>query len=236
MIMATGDEGLQVAEVQRQLTEHWPTLSAATEIEETDDIVSLQIGDAMIILGKMPAPIPWSQLEGPCATSILWRNASEEVKQHTIHWIVTVNAGLPPVELSTLLTQATAAALAACPAAIGVYWGNATLIIPKHIFIDFAREILPQGPPLHIWVDFRVGKNSDETCAGFTAGMNALGHMEFEALESPEPPGELSRTVDGTGSLCCGERTSHPRWRHGGRRRRGAHSGRLQRFRIWPQR
>jgi hypothetical protein len=142
-------------------------------------------------MAKMPAPIPWSDLEGPCATSILWRNADTEVKKHKIHWIVTVNGELDPLSLSRLLTQATAASMAACEAAIGVYWGNATLVIPKNIFIDFAKDVLPHGPPLHIWVDFRVGKDSDTSSSGFTAGMKALGHMEFETKGSPEPPGEL---------------------------------------------
>jgi len=104
---------------------------------------------------------------------------------------VTISGEFDPVGLSTMLTQVTAAVMASCPATIGVYWGNATLIIPKPIFIDFAETILPEGPPLHIWVDFRVGRDSEKSSSGFTSGMVALGHMEFEAVNSPEPPGEL---------------------------------------------
>ena len=191
MIMLSTDSPIRAKDVQRHLAENWPELPAASGIEEKDDALSLQIGEASLIMAKMPAPIPWSDLEGPCATSILWKNAASEVKKHSIHWIVTVNGDLDPFLLSKLLTQATAAATAACEEAIGVYWGNATLVIPKDIFIDFAKEVLPHGPPLHIWVDFRVGKDSDTSSSGFTAGMKALGHMEFETQSSPEPPGEL---------------------------------------------
>ncbi len=197
MIMLTADVPIGVGDVQRQLAENWPDLPATTDAEEGEDSLSLQLGESFIVMAKMPGPIPWTELEGPCATSILWRNATEEVKQHKIHWIVTVNSDLDQVGNSTLLTKATAAALAACSSAIGVYWGNATLVVPKGIFIDFAKEVLPHGAPLHIWVDFRVGKDSEKTSSGFTAGMKALGHMEFETQHSPEPPGELHKRLMG---------------------------------------
>lgn len=191
MIMLNADDPIRGDDVQRHLATHWSNLPAATDVEEGDGTLLLQLGESSLIMARMPAPIPWTDLEGPCATSILWQNASEEVKRHTIHWIVTVTGELDPVATSTLLTQATAAAMAACPSAIGVYWGNATLVVPKDIFIDFAKEVLPQGPPLHIWVDFRAGQESENSSGGFTAGMQALGHMELEARNSPEPPGEL---------------------------------------------
>ena len=191
MIMLSGDAPLLAADVQRHLAANWPDLPAATEIAEGHGTLSMQVGAPSLIMGKMPAPIPWSDLEGPCATSILWKNAAKEVKAHTLHWIITVNGELEPVALSRLLTQGTAAALSACPAAIGVYWGNATLIVPRAIFLDFATDVLPHGPPLHIWVDFRIGQDSAKSSSGFTTGMQALGHMEFETQQAPEPPGEL---------------------------------------------
>ena len=103
---------------------------------------------------------------------------------------------LAPIELSTRLTQATAAFMAACPSAIGVYWGNATLVVPKALFIDFAQEVMPSGPPLHIWVDLRIGRDSEESSSGFTSGMAALGHMELETQKCPEPPGELRKRFE----------------------------------------
>jgi len=191
MIMLTGDTPIRVGAVQQNLSLNWPQLSIATQTKETDGTISFQIDETMVIMGKMPAPIPWRDLEGPCSTSFLWRNATHEVKQHSLHWLVTIMGNLEPVPLSNLLTQVTAAAMAACPPAIGVYWPNAALVIPKRIFIDFAKDVLPKGPPLYIWVDFRVGKDSEKTSAGFTHGMQALGHMEFETQQFPEPPPEL---------------------------------------------
>lgn len=201
MLMLTKDSPLETSALQRELATHWPDARAGFDpTQQSDDVIMLHIGDTQLILAKMPAPIPWSDLEGPCATSILWKNAAQEVKQHRLHWIITVMGELEPLELSTLLTQVTAAALLVCPGAIGVYWGNATLVVPKAMFVDFAREVLPEGPPLHIWVDFRVGKDSPQTSAGFTAGMTALGHMELETEQSPEAPDDLRERFTGLAS------------------------------------
>jgi hypothetical protein len=191
MVMLTADAPLAAKDVARELATLWPDLPRATKLEDRENTRSMQVGEALIALGKMPAAIPWNDLEGPCATSILWKNAADEVKRHKLHYIVTVMGELEPLEMSRLLTQATAATLAACPTAIGVYWGNATLVVPKGIFVDFSREILPHGPPVPIWVDFRVGRETEKSTAGFTAGMKALGHMELETNGSPESPGGL---------------------------------------------
>lgn len=191
MVLLQDDAELSAADIQRDMAAHWPDLEAPTDSKQQEGIVSFEIGSSSIILGKMPAPFPWSDLEGPCATSLLWPKAAEELKSHQIHWIVTVSGELDELELSRLLTQATASLMATCPSALGVYWANATMIVPKQIFIEFAQRILPHIAPLDVWVDFRVGKDGPHTSAGFTSGMRALGHMEFEAQGSPEPPGEL---------------------------------------------
>lgn len=191
MIMTTGTAPISAAEVAAIVAAKWPDVPPATEIEESENSLSLSFGQAFAVIARMPVPIPWTELEGPCATSLLWKNATEEVRRHTQHWLVTLMGVEEPIAQATLLTQITSAATAACPDAIGVYWGNATLVIPKAIFVEFAETILPQGPPLFIWVDFRVGKDSETSCAGFTQGMQALGHMELETEKAPEPPGEL---------------------------------------------
>jgi len=153
--------------------------------------LSFSLGSATAAMGVMPAPIPWSDLEGPCETSILWPEAADALKPHQAHVIVTIFAELDPMALSALLTQVTASVLATTPAALGVYWGSATLIIPKRLFIDFAVEVLPKAPALQVWVDFRVFPDGDRSSGGFTHGLAALGHMEFEAQKAPEPPPAL---------------------------------------------
>jgi hypothetical protein len=197
MVLCLDDKKPSVADVTREFATHFPDMPPATDVEEKDITMSFRIRADDIILAQMPAPFPWSDLEGPCATSILWKNAAAEIKEHKIHWIVTINAELEPIPLSERLTQATVALMAACPSAIGVYWGNATLVVPKALFTEFAQKIMPLGPPLHIWIDFRVGRDSEKSSSGFTAGMAALGHMELETQKCPEPPHELRQRFEG---------------------------------------
>jgi hypothetical protein len=186
--------------IGRDLKATWPSLPAVTALETKGSTLSFSVGQSSVILGRMPAPLPWSDLEGPCATSWLWPKAAEELKQHKQHLIVTVSDEQSPLARTKLLTQVVASIIATCPQTIGVYWGNATLVISPPVFRDFATKMLPGGLPLFIWIDFRVGPGENGKMAGFTHGMQAFDLLELETLNSLEPPGELRERFFG---LAC---------------------------------
>lgn len=191
MVTFPSEPEFAVAEIQNYLTSKWPELPTPSDVEEKDGTLMFTVGDDLVIYAIMPGPIPWSDLEGPCSTSLMWPDAKKELKQHKFHVIVTVNSQAEPIEIMTRLTQATAALMATSEAAQGVLWSHAMMLVKKEVFVDFATEVMPEELPLHVWVDFRVGQDGERSSGGFTAGMSMLGHMEFEAKESPEPPGEL---------------------------------------------
>lgn len=178
-------------EIQRDLRETWPSLPALGPLSRKDNVLTFDVGDAWVAIALMPAPIPWSDLEGPCATSVIWPHAEVDLKKHVAHIIVTVSSEEGPIERAKLLTQVCAAILATTQASIGVYWGDATLVIRKDIFRDFAVEILPDGLPINAWIDFRVGRNEEGLTSGFTTGLKALGHMELETENASDTPGDL---------------------------------------------
>ncbi len=184
--------------VKADLAATWPDLPTAGETEKSEKSIVFDVGDAMVTLTLMPGPIPWSDLEGPCQTSVLFPNAIEILKPHRAHLLIAILfKGQPtPVERSTLLTQVTASVLNVCEAALGVYWGNATMVIPKDLFREVAIESLPEPPGL-IWIDFRVGPNEEGSTSGFTCGMKALGLMELETENATESPGELRERFEG---------------------------------------
>lgn len=190
-VLINGDRPLTAAAFVADFRARWPDLPAPSEVEEDGLTLSCQIGFDDVIVGRMPAPIPWTDLEGPCATSILWKNATEQVRAHTEHYIVTVNAELGPIPLSALLTRVVASVLAATDGAIGVYWMDATLLVPRDLFLEFADRVLPLGPPLAIWVDIRAGHTEGGGSAGFTSGLAALGLREIEVAHASEKPSEL---------------------------------------------
>lgn len=178
--------------IKADYQQRWNVQLAPDDGQAEKDQIAFSVGDDHVIIALMRAPIPWSELEGPCATSILWPKAAEELKPHSGHLIVTVlRRDDDPIASSRMLTQACVSVLATCAEAPGVYWGNATLLVPSKLFQEFATEIMPSTPPIHIWVDFRVGPTGNGTSSGFTTGMRALGHMEFETENATDSPGEL---------------------------------------------
>src|SRR6186713_167825 len=62
--------------IQRDLKATWPSLPSLGKAEKKDITLAFSVGEASVILGLMPAPIPWSDLQGPCATSWLWPEAA----------------------------------------------------------------------------------------------------------------------------------------------------------------
>jgi Domain of unknown function (DUF4261) len=185
-VLMTEASAMSLSDLQKEISNHWPAISATELRDNEDGPLSFQWDDATVFLQMIKAPFPWSDLEGPCATSILWPKAKDELEDHKAHCLVTIMGELSPMEMSARLTQATAIALAACPNSVGVYWGNSTMVISKPMFRDFAIDVLPQETPYLLWVDFRVGAGNPSGTSGFTTGMEALGHMEFEAENVPE--------------------------------------------------
>lgn len=80
-------------------------------------------------------------------------------------------------------------ALSMAMIALGVFWTHAELVVQPPLFRDFAIEVLER--PLYIWLSLRAGKNAAGKTAGFTIGMESLGHMEFETEDASDSPGDL---------------------------------------------
>ncbi len=190
-VLFDDDPEISVTEIRKDLSDRWPQLPLGSGSERSDDTWSFRVGSTDVILAKMDAPVPWAELEGPCSTSLLWPDAESQLRDHRTHLVVTVSGELSSVELSTLLTQVTASVLATASSALGAYWGSATLLLPKAFFVDCATEMLPHSLPIDLWVDLRVGSDGGNHSSGFTTGLAALGHMEFETQDAYESPAEL---------------------------------------------
>ncbi len=177
--------------IQADLKATFPRLPPLGNAKKTDGTLSFKLGKSDVIMGLMPAPIPWSDLERACEASWLWPDAASVLKPHTQHLIVTLMDDGAVLKQCQKLSCVVASLLHTCPAALGVMWGKAGHLVSAKLFREFAVEMLPGGYPLYIWIDFQVGPGPDGKTAGFTRGLDALELMELETLNSPEPPGEL---------------------------------------------
>lgn len=138
-------------------------------------------------------PIPWSRLEGPCATAWYWPEAADRMKPHTDHLFLTLlDEHSRAIDRSFRLTRFAVAAVGAAPA-LGLVWGATGAVHDPAAFADLAARSSKTDLPLHLWVDFRVYQHDHAGRFGFfTTGMEALGHRE---LEVPAFEGDPQRLI-----------------------------------------
>jgi len=148
------------------------------------DVKMLTIGGHMATVAMMPAPIPWDDLEGPCATSWLWPDATEIMKAHKAHLIVAVMGDKGTrLEKTQLLTDLMVACIDTHDAA-GVYWGAGTVVHSPEFFIEWATDEDSAVLPVELWVEFRFQRNEDNSLNVITTGMEQFGCMEIEVLNT----------------------------------------------------
>ena len=175
---------------REHLTTHWPALADMKRVKSDDgkSVIVYENGTHQLFVALMPTPIPWGDLEGPCQTSMFWPNAEPELRKHKQHFLVTVMGPAESIiEQNLVLTQAIASILTVSPEASGVYWGNATQVISSEAFRELADVIKDDALPFLLWVSYRIGSDKKGS-SGFTTGMASLGHMEIEAVNTPEEP------------------------------------------------
>jgi hypothetical protein len=90
MVMCRAESQLSASEIERHVRGTWPDVGDVGISHEVSDTIVLESWKGTALISRMPVAIPWSQLEGPCATSFLWKSASSEVRDHSSHLIVSV--------------------------------------------------------------------------------------------------------------------------------------------------
>jgi len=178
----------QVAHYMKQHFADAPQLSAAGS---TESLWTCTLGEYTAAVTLVAKPIPWSQLEGPCATAWYWPDACEALRDHAAHLLVTlVDEGGKAIEKSTRLTQLVTALVANSPAR-GVFWGPGRLVHPPQAFIDQALQLSADNLPLFLWIDFRVERTDNGAARLYTTGLEALGQNELEVAEFHGEPQQL---------------------------------------------
>lgn len=171
-----------------ELKRRWPDAPKPRDVEEKKGVLSFKLDDAAAAVALLPAPIPWSDLEGPCAGAWYWPKAVEAMRAHKAHLIVSLGGGRrTPIDRCLLLTALTAAVTAASDAA-GVYWGSGTVVQSPKAFLEVSGQMSQDFLPLRLWIDFRLVKERPGVHSLFTTGMEPFGHMDLEVPKSRQRP------------------------------------------------
>ena len=178
--------------------QNWPDQPAIHETSRVDDMLVFHVAGARGALALAAHPIPWEELEGPCAAAWWWPEAETRLKGHKAHLIATLAGDEGTLlERTMLLTRLVASAAASMNHAVGVYWGAGTLVHSPEQFIEDAAQMSRDELPLNLWVDFRPERATDGTLGIFTTGLSALGHLEIEVASSQgDPEAVMGRLVE----------------------------------------
>lgn len=183
--------------LQGSVTERVLSMFRKRETEEkwSEDVLMLECEDAQIIIMLMPGQIPWSELEGPCATAWWWPEATEEMQQHKFHFVAMVRGGEWNEVARRVLLGFVIQGVLESTDAIGVYWGDATLVMQPDLFIANVRKATIEDVPMMVFADVRVEEISDGVYRCFTTGMKSLGFHEIEVDEATMEPDVLLEFV-----------------------------------------
>jgi len=152
-----------------------------TNLEGGNETAAFNLGDEVVAIAYMPAPIP--DIEGAAQYAYNWPTASQDLKEHNGHALVTILSGkrttlerfrhLSKVLYSILTTSN----------AIGVYQGSQSLLIPKDQYLDSAEELRTNGMPVNLWVYIGL-RRSDAGDSVYTYGLTEFGKQEMEVIDS----------------------------------------------------
>jgi hypothetical protein len=108
-----------------------------------------------------------------------------------------------------ILTKMTSAVVQRTDA-VGVYWGEGTLVHEPSEFVRQAAAVNPQGIPGPLWLDVRVEENPDGSSRCFTTGLAPLGFLEIEVAKSTLTPEELMEFIGDTACYIVNNRLQIP--------------------------
>ena len=149
------------------------------EPTEGEGALAFELNGNNAAVGVMPKPIPWNELEGPCATAWWWPEATGEMRDHTTHAIVFLSGEEgDPVSRHVDLTHL-AAAVAETTDPVGIYWGGGTLVHKPEHFIEEAKQLSHGDAAPHLWIDMRLEQNDNDTYRFFTTGMSQFQKPEI---------------------------------------------------------
>ena len=181
--------------VAAQLADRFPDASPLKVTSQSDGGVTFSFGEATGNYTLVDQAIPWTNLEGPCATAWYWPKAADAMRSHTAHLFLTLlDESKDPIDRATHLTQLTTAIAATTPS-VGLVWGPSSQV---HKTIDFAMvatDMTRADLPLHLWIDFRVAQRNEGGFSLFTTGLEPLGHREFEVHQFAGEPQALAGAV-----------------------------------------
>lgn len=157
----------------------------------SDEMAVFEVDGQTVAIANMSAPVPWNEIEEAASYNYLWPNASEELKDHTSHAIVTILSNndsnlnryfmLSKILSSILLTSNCS----------GIYQGSQTLLISKENYLNELENLKNNKVPVPLWVYIGLRNTQKDATSLYTYGMTGFDKKEMEIIDSKMDANEL---------------------------------------------
>lgn len=181
MPMFNDGETYRLDDIVNNLKSFWGL--TVTEIDGDNKTAVFKVDGEMVALAYMPVQIPWGDIEGTAQYAYNWQEATQELKDHNGHAIVSLMAGnKTTIERFRILSKVLCA-IVSTSNAIGIYQGNQSLLIPKSQYLDDIDELKENGTPVTLWIYLGLRK-TDKGNSLYTYGLTEFGKQEIEIINS----------------------------------------------------
>jgi len=165
----------------------------ALRVIKTGDVPEFDLEGRCVMVVQIPAPVPHDEALHAVRSSWMWQKPDDVVRKHRAHAIVTAPSSNDPIRDATAVTRICAAMLSAGTGA-ALYWGNSHQVHTADVAIGFATD--PKGSPVPLWVGITIsGRSQSGPFSAATHGLEAIGHKEFEVIDTTMTIGNLRTTL-----------------------------------------
>ena len=161
----------------------------AVEDEEKDDSLVFSIGDKILAVSLMPAPVPNNEAVENAKNNYMWADAVKVAEDHKAHLMIAVISQNKDdvIENGKYYTKLISAACKQ-ETASGVYTSG---VVFEPAFYEQVSYIMKEDElPIYNWIWFGLYK-SENGISGYTYGMNIFGKDEMEVLDADASPAEV---------------------------------------------
>lgn len=197
MPMFNNGETFELEKVTDYLKNNWNT--SISDVNGEGRIVTFSIQGETIALATMPTQIPWDDIEGTAQYAYNWVSASQDLKNHNSHIIVTLMSNKnSELERFKILTKVLSSIIATTNC-LGVYQGSQSLLIPRQQYLDSSDALKTNQIPLDLWVyiGLRKGENGN---SAYTYGLSAFDKLEMEFINTKL---DLEEMYNFLGNICA---------------------------------
>ncbi len=155
---------------------------------------AFKVDDELIVIGHLPFPIPYTDIEETSVYAYNWENALEDSKTHKSHLIVSImSGGQDQIKRFKIFTKVICSLLRTSNS-IGVYKGKQSLLIPKEDYLDEGALLTDDYLPLNLWIYFGY-RVTDNSISSYTYGLKEFNKSEMEIIDSSKSIEEISKLL-----------------------------------------